>query len=89
MSTTPGKVVIDSVISLAGERVFLLKFLRGRDPTWVGVPFLAKYDAEAAWFDDLEPAFGEEEFFFERRLREIAERRRARGAAESRRVTPS
>ncbi len=88
MSTTPGKVLIDSVTSLAGERVFVLKFVRGRDPTWVGVPFFARFDAEATWLDDLKPAFGEKEFFFEKRLREIAERKRDRGAPEPRTLNP-
>ena len=66
MSTTPGKVVVDGVTRVAGEKVFVLKFLQGRDPDWVGRPFFARYDAEASWLSDLEPAFGEEEFFFER-----------------------
>lgn len=84
MSTTPGKILIDSVISLGAERVFELKFLRGRDPTWVGVPFFARFDPEATWLDDLEPAFGEGEFFFEKRLREIAERKIDRGRVDPR-----
>jgi len=28
-------------------------------------PFFARYDPEATWLDQLEPAFGEERFFFE------------------------
>jgi hypothetical protein len=28
-------------------------------------PFLAKYDENATWLDQLEPAFGEDRFFFE------------------------
>jgi hypothetical protein len=39
--------------------------LQGRDPKWVDVPFFAKYDPKATWFDQLEPAFGKERFFFE------------------------
>ncbi len=78
MSATPGKVLVDSVTSVAGERVFILKFLRGRDPSWVGKPFFAKFDPDATWLDQLAPAFGAEEFFFEPRLREIAQRKRER-----------
>ncbi len=78
MSAAPGKVLVDGLASLAGERVFVLKFLRARDPSWVGVSFFARFDSEAAWLDELEPAFGEEEFFYEKRMREIAERKRAR-----------
>jgi hypothetical protein len=29
-------------------------------------PFFARFDPEATWLDQLEPAFGEESFFFER-----------------------
>jgi hypothetical protein len=31
-------------------------------------PFLAKYDPEAIWYTDLEPAFGEGRFFFKDEL---------------------
>jgi KamA family protein len=78
MSAMPGKILVDGIASVNGENVFILKFLRGRDPLWVGRPFFARFDAEATWLDDLKPAFGEREFFYEERLREIAERRRGR-----------
>ena len=48
-----------------GEDVFVLKFLQARDPDWVGRPFFARYDPQATWLDELRPAFGEEQFFFE------------------------
>ena len=32
---------------------------------WVGRPFFARYDPQATWLDELRPAFGEEQFFFE------------------------
>jgi hypothetical protein len=67
------------VANAGGEQVFVLRFLQGRDPDWVHRPFLAKYDPQAYWLDDLEPALGEKEFFFEPRLREILDR--ARGGA--------
>ena len=71
MSATPGKVVVDGVAEVYGQRVFVLKFLQGRDPDWVGRPFFARYDPEATWLDDLSPAFGQKQFFFERVLRQI------------------
>ncbi|MDH5674256.1 MAG: lysine 2,3-aminomutase [Myxococcales bacterium] len=71
MSATPGKVLIDGVARVHGERVFVLKFLQARDPDWVGRPFFARYDPDATWFDDLRPAFGEREFFFEAQLRSL------------------
>jgi hypothetical protein len=71
MSATPGKVVIDGVARVGREQVFVLRFLQARDPDWVGRPFFAKYNPDATWLDQLEPALGEKEFFFERALRLI------------------
>jgi KamA family protein len=71
MSATPGKVLIDGVSTIRGEKVFVLKFIQGRDHDWVGEPFYARFDPQATWFSQLRPAFGEREFFFEKRLREI------------------
>lgn len=65
MSAFPGKVVIDGIVTLAGEKVFALQFLQARNPDWVRRPFYAKFDPEATWLDDLVPAFGEKHFFFE------------------------
>ncbi len=65
MSAGPGKVEILGLSEVAGEQVFTLRFLQGRNPDWVLRPFYAKYDPKALWLDDLEPAFGEELFFFE------------------------
>lgn len=65
MSANPGKVVVDGVADIAGERVFVLRLLQARDPEWTGRPFFARWDPTATWFDDLQPAFGDKEFFFE------------------------
>ena len=72
MSCTPGKVLVDAVAEINGERVFVLKFLQGRDPNWTSRVFFAKYDEEVSWIDDLKPAFSNR-FFFEEQL--PAERR--------------
>lgn len=64
MSAGPGKVEIQSVMEFNGEKVFVLRFIQGRNPDWVQKIFFAKYDENATWFDDLVPAFGEEKFFF-------------------------
>lgn len=85
MSALPGKVLVSGVTVIQGERVFILKFLRGRDPLWVGRPFFARFDPEATWLDELKPAFGDTEFFYEERLREImrgGRRRRAQPEPE-------
>lgn len=65
MSCGPGKIQVSGVTQINGQKVFVLNFLQGRDPDWVGKPFFAKYDPNAIWIDDLEPAFGESNFFFE------------------------
>ena len=75
MSATPGKVLVDGVATIKGEKVFVLKFLQGRDPEWVGRPFFARYDPDASWLSDLKPAFGESKFFFEQGLDLIKEER--------------
>jgi L-lysine 2,3-aminomutase len=64
MSAWPGKVRVVGTAEVAGEEVFVLDFLQAREPSWVRKPFFARYDAEATWLDQLEPAFGEERFFF-------------------------
>ncbi|MGL5894548.1 MAG: KamA family radical SAM protein [Bacteroidales bacterium] len=66
MSAYPGKIQLLGVTQVNGEKQFVLNFLQGRDSQWVGIPFFAKYDADATWFDQLEPAFGEDKFFFEK-----------------------
>lgn len=71
MSCNPGKVQIVGVSEVAGEKVFVLNFLQGRDPDWVGRPFFAKYSPHAVWLDDLKPAFGESNFFYEQAFLEL------------------
>jgi KamA family protein len=68
MSATPGKIAIDGIVEIHGERAFALRLLQARDPEWVGRPFFARLDQKASWFDDLRPAFGGQEFFFTREL---------------------
>lgn len=65
MSASPGKIQVLGVSEIKGEKVFVLRFIQGRNANWVDVPFFAKYDPEATWFDQLKPAFGDEKFFFE------------------------
>ncbi|MFP3250056.1 MAG: lysine 2,3-aminomutase, partial [Paraburkholderia sp.] len=78
MSAFPGKVMVDGIVELGGEKVFALQLLQARDPSWVRRPFYAKYDPEATWFDELVPAFGEKQFFFQQALYEMEHRHTAR-----------
>jgi L-lysine 2,3-aminomutase len=64
MSATPGKVVVDGITDIAGQRVFVLRYLQARDPALVGRPFFAKFDPAASWLDDLIPVRPEDEPFF-------------------------
>ncbi len=68
MSATPGKIQVLGVSEVRGEKVFVLRFLQGRNPEWVDRPFFAKYDPEASWLNMLQPAFDEQKFFFEDEL---------------------
>jgi KamA family protein len=72
MSAFPGKVMIDGIVTIGGEKVFALQFLQARNPDWVRRPFYAKFDPNATWLDDLVPAFGDKKFFFEEQAREEA-----------------
>ncbi|PIF05694.1 MAG: lysine 2,3-aminomutase [Draconibacterium sp.] len=65
MSCGAGKIQIVGVTEVGGEKVFVLNFLQGRDPDWVGRPFFARFNPNAIWLNDLEPAFGKSKFFFE------------------------
>ncbi|MCG5219862.1 lysine 2,3-aminomutase [Streptosporangium sp. KLBMP 9127] len=59
MSATPGKVCVDGVAEVAGQRVFVLHLIQSRDPQLVGRPFFARYDPKATWLSDLTPAFAD------------------------------
>jgi len=65
MSANPGKVEVQGVAEIAGEKVFVLRFLQARNPDWVHRPFFAQFDEDAVWLDDLKPAFGRDKFFYE------------------------
>jgi KamA family protein len=71
MSAGPGKVRIVGITEVSGEKVYVLEFLQGRNPAWVGKPFFAAYDPEAYWLDELIPAFGEKEFFYEKEYQKL------------------
>ncbi|MCK5781925.1 MAG: 4Fe-4S cluster-binding domain-containing protein [Flavobacteriales bacterium] len=68
MSSNPGKIQVLGVVEILGKKYFNLLFVQGRNPDWVGKPFFAEYDEKAIWIDELKPAFGEKEFFFEEYL---------------------
>lgn len=71
MSAGPGKVQILGIEEIRGEKVFVLRMIQGRNPDWVHKPFFAKYNLDATWLNELEPAFGRSQFFFEEAFDEI------------------
>ena len=77
MSAGPGKVEVQGVTEINGEKVFALRFVQGRNPDWVQKPFFAKFDENATWLDGLRPALGEDAFFFEAEYKQMQERRGA------------
>jgi hypothetical protein len=58
MSATPGKVQVDGVAEVGGQRAFVLHYVQARDPGLVGRPFFAAYDTSARWLTDLKPLAG-------------------------------
>ncbi len=65
MSAGPGKVEVQGVTEIGDEKVYVLRFIQARNPDWVQRPFFARYDEQVTWLDQLQPALGEEKFFFE------------------------
>jgi len=55
MSTSEGKVIVDGIVSVGGERAYSCRFLQARDPSMVGHIFFRRFNANATWFDELEP----------------------------------
>lgn len=73
MSDHDGKIQVLGVSEVYGEKVFVLRFIQARNPNWVDKPFFAKFNSNATWFNQLEPAFGEKKFFFERERGKVVE----------------
>ncbi|RAP31635.1 lysine 2,3-aminomutase [Candidatus Marinamargulisbacteria bacterium SCGC AG-343-D04] len=71
MSSGPGKVCVMGKERIGNEEVFILKFLQARNNDWCDRVFFAKYDEKATWLDNLVPAFGDKEFFFEEEYKSI------------------
>lgn len=82
MSANPGKIQVLGVAEVGGEKVFVMRFLQGRNPDWVQRPFFAKFDETACWIDELKPAFGEEKFFFEDELEQLYHEKNSTSTAD-------
>jgi L-lysine 2,3-aminomutase len=64
MSSYFGKIQVLGVEQIAGEKVFVMRFIQGRNPNWVAKPFFAKYDPNATWITQLKPVCEEDDQFF-------------------------
>jgi len=71
MSSDPGKIEIQGIVEIKGEKAIALRFIQGRVANWVQKPFYAKYNEQATWLNHLEPAFGETSFFFEKEFEQL------------------
>ncbi len=71
MSALPGKVSVEGITEINGEKVFVLIMLQARNPRWVKRPFFARYDEKATWLSDLRPAFGRDKFFYQEELNQM------------------
>jgi KamA family protein len=76
MSATPGKVLIQGITELVGERVLVLTLEQARDPAWVRKPFFAKFNPHATWLDQLVPAGSQRKFFFASLMRKYKRSKR-------------
>lgn len=79
MSTLPGKIMIDGVTEIFGEKVFVLSFIQGRNPDWCKRPFFARFNSDATWLNHLQPAFDSKRFFYEQEMSAILQSARERG----------
>ena len=64
MSAHPGKVAIEGVVEVHGEKAFVCKMMQSRDPGLANGIFFAEYAEEATWFDQLRPAMGSDPGWF-------------------------
>ncbi len=71
MSALPGKVMLNGVTNIYGEKVFQLSLIQARNPNWCYKPFYAKFDPLAKWLSHLEPALGEKKFFYQNELNQM------------------
>ena len=55
MSAHPGKVLVQGVTRVAGQKAFVLSLLQARDPEEAGRVFFARYDPKATWLTELRP----------------------------------
>jgi KamA family protein len=64
MSATPGKVMVDGIVSIGHEPVLVLKMLQARNAKNANAVFFAEFDERATWFDQLVPAAGTDPIWF-------------------------
>jgi KamA family protein len=83
MSALPGKVSVEGIREIHGEKVFVLTMLQARNPKWVKKPFFAKFDDKATWMSDLRPAFGKDKFFYQDELNQMIRKSEGQSSTHS------
>jgi KamA family protein len=71
MSAFPGKIRLLGVANVNSEPAFILEFLQAREPELVRIPFFARFDSSATWFDQLQPFSEADRPFFEEQPRQV------------------
>jgi KamA family protein len=74
ISALPGKVVIDGITEINGEKVFVLSFIQARNSDWCKQTFFARFDSNATWLTHLKPALNQDKFFYQSQLEELLTR---------------
>ncbi|MDR0385623.1 MAG: lysine 2,3-aminomutase [Prevotellaceae bacterium] len=64
MSCYYGKIQVLGIEELDNRKMFVMRFIQGRNPDWVAKPFFAEYNPDATWITQLKPLSGDK-FFFE------------------------
>lgn len=65
LATALGKIVLDGIVNIHGSDVFVFKVFRAREPSLIGTHFFAQYDDKAIWLNQLTPALGSPEWYFD------------------------
>ncbi len=65
MSALHGKIEVNGVTEINNKKYISMSFIQARVSDSVKKPFFAEYDEKSCWINELTPAFGEKQFFFD------------------------
>ena len=64
MSMKHGKIHVIGITNIGDQKRFVLEYIQAREPSLIRTPFFARFNPEATWFNDLEPAQESDRTFF-------------------------